>query len=299
MLAEDATTRRTAEQGLTSVVPGPSDTTGTGQMFVTDLLRRECRIEEQPPPPRPTGMYRLVAIVAGVGLLFGAVTASAVALSGPRAERAVPSSAIPSAVAGAGALHPDLINRAVGFPPPAAPQPPAATPRPPMAAGAPDPAGTSADPNSPTSDGAAQPTPQASRPVPDQGDPQPPPTAAPEPPTAIDEDPPRGALEPELDPILDTVRTFFLTVAATPQQAFDLLDPQMRGSGYQDFRDAWAGVEQVTVDKIRRDGPNAVLVTASLERTDGSVLHTLQRVLVTSGAPPRITDAQLLSASRS
>ena len=52
-------------------------------------------------------------------------------------------------------------------------------------------------------------------------------------------------------------------------------------------------------DNMRLDGPNAVLVTASLTRSDGTVLRTLQRVLVTPGAEPRITDARLLSVSRS
>ncbi|MGH3993582.1 MAG: hypothetical protein ACRDSN_14115, partial [Pseudonocardiaceae bacterium] len=252
----------------------PSDTTDTGQMFVTELLRREGRVEEQPPPPRPTGMYRLVAIVAGFVLLFGAVTASTVALSAPRTERATPSSTIPSAIAGAEALHPDLINKSVGSPPPAAPQPTAVSSQ--------EPASSTATPNVPTTDEPAQPAPEPSRTALVQGDLQPPSTAAPEPPTTLDEDPPRGILDPDLDPVLRTVTTFYETVVVAPQQAFGLLDPQMQGSGYQDFRTAWAGVERVTVDQIRRDGPNAVLVTASLERTDGSVLHTLERVLVTS-----------------
>lgn len=254
----------------------PSDTTDTGQMFVTDLLRREGREEEPPPPPaRPSRMHSLVAVLACLALLFGAVIASAAALSGPRTERAAPSSPVPSSIAGAEAMRPDLIKAQVDF----APQPAPDTG---------DPAAAPPAQTLPSTTTPAQPAPAASRTVPGRDDLQPPRTAAPEPPTTLDE-----------DPILDTVAAFYENVTATPQQAFGLLDPQLRGSGYLDFRKGWADVERVTVDDIRHDGPNAVLVTASLERSDGSVLRTVQRMLVTLGAQPRITDARLLSASRS
>lgn len=254
----------------------PSDTTDTGQMFVTDLLRREGREEEPPPSPaRPSRMYSLVAVLACLALLFGAVIASAAALSGPRTERAAPSSPVPSSIAGAEAMRPDLIKASVDFAPSPAPD-------------TADPAATAPAQTLPSTTTRAQPAPAADRTVPGRDDLQPPPTAAPEPPTNLDE-----------DPILGIVAGFYGDVAATPQQAFGLLDPQMRGSGYNDFRKGWADVERVTVDDIRHDGPNAVLVTASLERSDGSVLRTVQRVLVTLGAQPRITDARLLSASRS
>ncbi|HEU0087289.1 MAG TPA: hypothetical protein VFQ77_06530 [Pseudonocardiaceae bacterium] len=228
-------------------------------MFVTELLRREGRAGEQALPARPTGMYRAVAAVAGFVLLCGATLAGAAVLSGPRTPRPVPSGTVLAAIAGAEVLRPDLLNTSITFPSPAAPR---------SAAGA--------DGRPPGSGGR-------------------PPTTTPEPPTNLDENPPRRML----DPILSTVTAFYDIVTVSPRQAFGLLDPQMQGSSYHEFRNAWSEVERVTVGQIRPDGPTTVLVAASLERKDGSVLHTLQRVEVIPGAQPRITDARLLSASRS
>lgn len=254
-------------------------------MFVAELLRREGRLDELPPPPRPTRLFRLIAAMAGAVLLVGAATASTVALSGPRTERAVPGDPAVSTVAGVAALRPDLISESVGGPATAGPRP--------APAGGQAPAG--APPGLPAS---GEPTPSQSDPAaPGRNDPQAAPPAAPVPARAAEPAPPAPGRA--ADPVLATVMSFYQTAAVSPQHAFGLLDPGLRGTGYLDFRNAWAGVERVTVDKIRRDGPNAVLVTATLERTDGTVLRTLQRLLVTSGAQPRITGAQLLSASRS
>ena len=262
--------------------PSRSPTGDTGQMFVTELLRREGYGEEPPPTPaRAPKMYRLFAALCGLALLIGAIAASTAALSGPRVQRVVPSSAAAS-FAGAQALRPDLIGESVRLPP-------VATPAQQAGADARDPAapraGTTAGP---------QPQPASGRTEPGRADRQPS-RASPSPsPT------PSGKVaDPQLGPILGTVQSFFQSVATAPRQAFGLLGPQMQGPGWPEFRDAWADVERVTVDEIHPDGPDAVLVTASLERKDGNVLHTVQRVQVIPGAQPRITDARLLSASRS
>lgn len=281
-MAEDGTTPRAAARDAVNVadlrLPGLPD---ADQMFVTELLRREGREEEPSPPARPSGISRLVAVLACGALVLGAVTASMAALSGPRTERVAPTSHGQASIVGAEALRPDLINASVEFPPQPAPAAPAPTPA--RAAEHRTPTELSAD---------ARP---ARSPPTGRTLPAPPPTPGPQP-RAPAEEHPTG---PQHNAILGTVATFYRNVAITPQLAFDLLDPQMRGSGYQDFRNGWADVERVTVDDMRLDGPNAVLVTATLTCSDGTVLRTLQRVLVTPGAEPRITDARLLSASRS
>ncbi|HEY2765622.1 MAG TPA: hypothetical protein VGJ13_16660 [Pseudonocardiaceae bacterium] len=266
-------------------IPSPSSTSDTGQMFVTELLRREGQDDEpSPTPPAPARapeLYRLFAVLCGLALLIGAIAASTAALSGPRAQRAVPSSAAAS-FAGAQALRPDLIGESVRLPPLATPSP---------RAGA-----DGQDPAAPRSGATAEPQPEpgAGRNDPGRDDRQPS-RAAPSPsPT-----PSGDVVDPQLGSTLGTVQSFFQSVATSPRQAFGLLGPQMQGPGWPEFRDAWADVERVIVDEIHPDGPDAVLVTASLERKDGKVLHTMQRVLVIPGAQPRITDARLLSASRS
>lgn len=232
----------------------------------------------------------MFVVVAGFVLLGAAVTASTAALSGPRTERAAPNRPVTHTIAGAEALRPDLINASVEFPPLAAP-PPATDPR------GQGPARVDASQAAQTPENDLQSEPGVD---PDRGDPQPPSTGALGPPITADQDPVGGALDlGREDPILSTATAFYGTVVADPRQAFSLLDQQMRGSGYEEFRQAWAGVERVGVDHIRRDGPNAVLVTASLERKDGSVLHTLQRLVITPGVQPQITGARLLSAARS
>lgn len=288
-MAEDEIARRAAARDPVDLADlKPAGQPDTDQMFVTELLRREGREgqEDDPgPPARPNGVVRLVAVLASAALVLGAGTASMAALSGPRAERVTPTGNAQASIMGAEALRPDLISASVTFP-----AQPGAGPGDPATAAAParrPPAEVAADsgPVQPPPVGRTLPAP-AGPPLPAPGQ-QPPGPAGP------------GPAGSGHNSILSTVGTFYRNVAITPQLAFDLLGPQMRGSGYQDFRNGWADVERVTVDDMRLDGPNAVLVTASLTCSDGTVLRTLQRVLVTPGSEPRITDARLLSASRS
>lgn len=221
--------------------------TEAGQIWVGELLRRERRVEDPPPHCRSARLCRTVAFAAGIALLCGAVTASATALTGPRTDRAAPTSTAPSPVTGIAALRPDLIGATVELPPTA-----------------------------------ARPTPVAeSRPAPSRSGPS------------------GGGPGPEQDPLLGTVSAFYENAATDPEQAFGLLDPQMRGTEYRDFEQAWQGVERVNIDDIRRNGPDTTLVAVTLERSDDRVIHTLARIRVAPGGHPRIMDATLLSASRS
>lgn len=294
-MAEDGITRRAAARDpvrvtdllLTGQPAADSSVTDTGQqMFVTELLRREGRVDEPSPPTRPSRIFWLVAVLACLALVLGAVTASMAALSGPRTERTAPTSPVPASIVGAEALRPDLINASVEFP--ARPAPATSD------QAAASPAATPTPTETPPDSGPAQQQPSTGRAAPGPAGPSAPDTGRQPPPP-----PDARPVGSERTAVLGTVDAFYRNVAVTPQQAFNLLDPQMRGSGYQDFRHGWAGVERVTVEKMRLDGPNAVLVTARLTRSDGTVLRTLQRVLVTPGAEPRITDARLFSASRS
>ncbi|MGH4022783.1 MAG: hypothetical protein ACRDT0_26815 [Pseudonocardiaceae bacterium] len=103
--------------------------------------------------------------------------------------------------------------------------------------------------------------------------------------------------DPVLDPVLRLVTTFYQTAPTAPIDAYHLLSADMQQPGYDAFADSWSGIEQLSVDGIRRDAPDAALVAVTLERADGTVLHTLQRVVVSGGAAPVIGDATLLSAS--
>ncbi|MFN2495781.1 MAG: hypothetical protein ABR608_07725 [Pseudonocardiaceae bacterium] len=247
---------------------------------MTGLLRREGRADEEPTPPgRAPRMYRAVAVLAGFVLLCGAVTASTAALSGPRAQRAVPSTVAVEAITGAEALRPDLIGGS-GKPP----------------------AGDDGDPGR---TGAARDLP-STQDIPRSLPPEDPAAAggtAPQPPATApyppDEYPPRDGGEPTSDPVTATVTRFYQTVTVQPREAFDLLGPHLQGAGYQEFRQSWTDVRQATVEDIRQEGPRAALVTVSLTRRDGSVLRILQRVLIIPGVQPRIADVALLSASRS
>lgn len=261
-------------------------------LSVADLLAEHHGDCDPALPGRPSRMCRAIVVTTGIALLCGSGAAGATALSGPRVERALPSSATGSAVAsitGAGALHPDLINTSVEVPPAGA----AAAP----------PAGGGQDrpvevPDAPGPNDTAPPVPQSTAAAPDSIDP-PPPTPEPEPRGTAEQNAPSSVLNSTLGPILGTITTFYQSAPIAPRQAFTLLDPQMQGAGYDQFRQAWAGVRRAVVEDIQQNGPRAALVIVKLERDDGTVLRTLQQVLVTPGAQPRIADAQLLSASRS
>ena len=280
-MSKDGSTRGASERGAPP--PRPWETPDTGPIFVTGLLRREGLVDEEPPTPgRAPRMYRAVAVLAGFVLLCAAVTASTAALSGPRAQRAVPSTVAAGAITGAQALRPDLIGGSgkVGSQP---------------AGDAGDPGRTGAARHLPSTQGIPRALPPEDPAAAGGTAPQPPATT----PYPPDEYPPRDGRELASDPVTDTVTRFYQTVTVQPREAFDLLGPNLQGAGYQEFRQSWADVQQAIVEDIRQEGPHAALVTVSLLRRDGSVLRILQRVLIIPGAQPRIADVALLSASRS
>jgi hypothetical protein len=110
---------------------------------------------------------------------------------------------------------------------------------------------------------------------------------------------PRDGLDLNSNSVADIVSTFYETVTQQPREAFDLLSPQLQGTGFAEFQRAWADVKQASVEDIGQDGPHAALVSVRLEQRDGSVLRTRQRVLIIPGVAPRIAEVTLLSAARS
>jgi hypothetical protein len=230
-------------------IPWPDTSRGVDaqQICVTDLLSREGKADDQAQTDRSPGLYPVVAIATGLLLLCGAIVSSVVAVSSPHVVRSAPTMTA-SAVTGANALSPEVINSSFGTMSSSS-----APPGPPAVGGG---AGTAAS------------------------------TAALTP-------------APGKDPVLSTVLDFYQAVTVAPRDAFDMLAPSMRGPGYPAFQHSWAGVKRVSVDNIRRDGPDTAAVTVSTERADGSMLRSLQVVRVVPGSPPQIVDARLLSASRS
>lgn len=275
---------------------------GSEQLFVAELLRRESRLDETAGSAGPSRAYRMLAAAAGLVLLCGVVTASTAALSGPRLDRWT-TAADPDYITGSDVLHPDLIQAALDSPTNA---PAAGDPAPSTTGGHATTgqlgAGQAGADRSGTLGGAEQESPDGS-PRDDTEEAKDRRTAGPgTPPPAGRSAPKEGlgvgtVLDPVNDPVFGIVTTFYRTAPTAPADAYDLLGPRLRAQGYQAFAASWAGVERATVDAIRQDGPNAALVSVSLERTDGTVLRTVQRMVVGIGPRPLIEDATLLSAS--
>lgn len=277
-MPEHPTTHRGPEDGPAGM--------RAGRLSVAELLHREGRTDEPMPPGGGNNNYRMLAVAAGVALVCAVVLASTAALTGPRVERALPATGVLEHITGPGVLRPDLLGTTID---------PAPTGQ---SGGTPSaPAATSAAPPEPTGT-----PPPAGRSLPAGGQ-----DGAGEDPAVEDAEPPDGDVgtseptsERAPDGLLLTVTSFYQQVVTDPADAYALLGPGMQGQGYLAFAESWREVERVTVDSIRSDGPGAAIVVVVLERADGSVLHTVQRVVVadTSGSP-RIESARLLSGSAS
>lgn len=270
--------------------PIRSARTGRGgaerRMCVADLLCREGRGDERAWADRSTGSYPVFAATAGFVLVCGVVT-GAVMLSSPRVERAAPATVTAvapvtaTALVGADALRPDVLESSFGPETLAGLRPPA-DPAQSAAVTVPGRTGVPAPRSGPTAAAPGQVGATATAPA------------------AQEQEQPVGRRPtPGGDPVLDTVLDFYRSVTVSPQQAFALLTPAMRSSGYAQFRHSWADIRQVSVDHITRDGPDTAAVIVSFVRSDGGRLRSLQSVRVAPGAQPHIVDARVLSASRS
>lgn len=285
-LPEDPTTHRGPEHGLAELPPG--------RLTVAELLQREGGTEERVDSGRCLRISRMLASIAGTVLVCAVIIASTAALTAPRVERVLPATGALEHITGPGVLRPDLLNTTIDPTPaeqpsstpsdtsPTAPEPTderahAGRSLPPEDAGARagGPGGEGAGTAQPP-DGDV-PSSEQAQPSPEQAQPSP---------------------EPSPDTLLSTVSSFYQQAVTSPADAYALLAPVMRGSDYQAFAESWRDVEQVSVEGFRRDGPHAAIVTVVMQRADGSVLRSVQRVVV-AGDPPRIESARLLSASTS
>lgn len=274
---------------------GPAGTS-QGRLSVAELLYREGRIEEPAASGSSSRTYRVLAVTAGIVLVCAVVVASTAALAGPRVERALPATGVLEHITGAGVLRPDLINTTIGPAPVGqssrtAPETGNGTSAPPETTGTPPPDGRSlpSDDATGTDDGAADGSATDG-------------TAPSRDPSGVEGgtgEPADPTTESAPDQLPGVVRTFYQQVVTDPANAYAMLGPGMRGTGYRAFAESWSGVERVTVDSIRSDGRDAVVVAVVVERADGSVLRSVQRMVMDTTGSPRIESARLLSASTS
>lgn len=278
----------------------------TGSVRVADLLARHARVRDLdevpggPPVPDPdepsrrdargddertTRPGRLVGVAGfaiGAAVLAGTVALGAAALAAPddTADRAAPPAAADTAsgyVTGPEVLRPDLIATTIAEPA-AAPQAAPDTPGAALQQGTrPDAEGLAGAATEPARGQASV------APAGDQG------------PTV---DPPAersGTANPS-DPVVRPVLAFYAAVADTPAQAFMLLTPSMQDGDFPGFARSWRSVAEATVRDVDKLDADSVLVRVTLQRDDGSRLHTTQRLSVEPGGSHRIVDAVLLSA---
>ena len=99
-----------------------------------------------------------------------------------------------------------------------------------------------------------------------------------------------------LDPVLDLLTGFFRTAPDAPAEAYEMLAPEMRSGGVEEFRESWKGVRSATVTTAKAAGANTARVVVDYVWADGRRVRTEQRIVVTEGSAPRITDATVLSA---
>lgn len=89
----------------------PQSPVDSGQLFITELLRREGRLDEPPPPaPRPARSYRPMIAAVALVLVGGVATAGIAALAASRDDRPPPAvSGSVTQLSGPDALLPDAI----------------------------------------------------------------------------------------------------------------------------------------------------------------------------------------------
>lgn len=102
-----------------------------------------------------------------------------------------------------------------------------------------------------------------------------------------------GGAPEEITALVDT---FFATAPTDPNSAFSLLAPQMQAGGLPDFQASWRGVRAATIEKVVLDGNHAARVIVLYAWQDGRRVRTEQRLVVSGGVDPHITDAAVLSA---
>lgn len=92
------------------------------------------------------------------------------------------------------------------------------------------------------------------------------------------------------------VTTFYQLVATQPGLASQLLSPALLAGESSAFDQSWHSLRDVEVDSVEPAGSGAVQAVVRLREQDGTWLRVVELLRVTSGHPPLISGAELLSA---
>lgn len=279
-------------------IPEPMSRQITGPMFqwVGERIPQQRLAEllgpaevDQPPtrPSRTARAAKLIGLFVGVlALCASLVVAATLAQHRQRPALVVIPATVPTEVTGVDALRPDALAKALGeripsqSPVSTAPSAASATPR---STTSPRPYNDNDGGNNGTSAVAAPP----SAPVRSaSGSP------------SISASPSTAPTQPASEAAQQVVRSFFQLVTTSPNSALALLDPSMLGAGRDGFIRSWSGVSQVTVQSVRATTAGTVQAVISMRLLDGTLMRVVELLDLTSGNPPLINGAALLSAQR-
>lgn len=249
------------------------------EQFVDELLGEETTVTVAPPQPpeRTRRSTRLLGLLAGAVVLVGAVTAASAITSNnwtaPQAEQTPEAGA--NAMVGPVVLRPDLVTAALIS---SRTSPRAAT-APPLASSAPQARAGLGGEAPQTMGGRGGRAVQTTAPGGQR--------------TAVTQPPAQGENTP-----VGTVKRFYQRLSEKqPAQAAELLTPNLLGD-LTAFTRSWTGLRGLELLTTKDQPDGSVLAVVRLQQADGSWL-TLEQVLrVASGAPLRITGAELRSAQR-
>lgn len=102
---------------------------------------------------------------------------------------------------------------------------------------------------------------------------------------------------PAAEQVRELVRGFYEATEASPDQAFQMLGPEMRGDGQESFVKCWNDVI-VEVPQVEGGEGGVVRAVVVIAWPDATVLRTEQLLVVSDGPEPKIVRAELLSAHR-
>ena len=92
------------------------------------------------------------------------------------------------------------------------------------------------------------------------------------------------------------VREFYRLVGSSPQDALELLTPELRADQPGELVRAWSSMESITLTDARLRGDGSVLAVVMMVQPDGEELRVTQLLNFADGTEPLISQARLLSA---
>lgn len=247
-------------------VPRPADSpggTGDGAGDSGGIVESPLASHRRP-PSRGAQLAKLTSLGVAVLVLCAAVTTATMISQSRARDSAGDRPAL--WITGDQALLPDQLERTV---------PSAGAPAPPVASTpAPEPTTTTT-----TTTATTEPVARTS-------------TTPPTTDTTIPTAPPEAA---ELSDVA-LVETFYDLLPSNPDNAFDLLAPNLLSSTLGEFLDSWSTVREIDVLEVREHADGVVAVVRMV-LDDGGALR-IEQLLTVADSPRWITGAQLLSAQR-